>query len=408
MENKIIAISNNENKMVPIYRSNTKEIHLHSMYDLERESTIVFSKYFRADIKEYIFIGFGFGYHIRKFLNCDVKIKIVVLNKEVYELAKESISIDKISECKGVEFIFIEDLDKKSLMEISTDGDNVIFHTPSIHIMDNEDKKKVIQEKHIRYNSLKKSEKVMKNNLEYNMIHVHHKLSSIINEFSHKNVLITGAGPSLKKDIPFIKKNRDKLLLFASGTSLKPLLSQGVCPDFVIITDSSTEVYKQIADVNIDKPLLILDTASKNLVDLWNGKVILCAQAFHNNNINEKDIVKSGGSVVTTAIDIAINAHSKLIILAGADFCYTNNRSHVEGANRSTYLEDTDRDFIQVKNYNGEYCKTARSLVIFKEWIESRIHDIEIPVYNLTSEGAIIKNTLRLDNNGLSELLDRK
>jgi len=67
MENKIIAISNNENKMVPIYRSNTKEIHLHSMYDLERESTIVFSKYFRADIKEYILLVLDLGIILESF-----------------------------------------------------------------------------------------------------------------------------------------------------------------------------------------------------------------------------------------------------------------------------------------------------------------------------------------------------
>jgi len=43
---------------------------------------------------------------------------------------------------------------------------------------------------------------------------------------------IVGAGPSLDESIPELKRMRDRIVLFSGGTALRPLLRNGIVPDF--------------------------------------------------------------------------------------------------------------------------------------------------------------------------------
>jgi hypothetical protein len=43
---------------------------------------------------------------------------------------------------------------------------------------------------------------------------------------------VVGSGPSIDKDLPMIKKWREQAIVFSCGTALRPLLSNGIKPDF--------------------------------------------------------------------------------------------------------------------------------------------------------------------------------
>lgn len=43
---------------------------------------------------------------------------------------------------------------------------------------------------------------------------------------------VIGSGPSIDKDLPMIKKWKDKAIIFSCGTALRPLLRNGIRPDF--------------------------------------------------------------------------------------------------------------------------------------------------------------------------------
>jgi hypothetical protein len=43
---------------------------------------------------------------------------------------------------------------------------------------------------------------------------------------------VVGSGPSIDKDLPMIKKWREQAIVFSCGTALRPLLSNGIRPDF--------------------------------------------------------------------------------------------------------------------------------------------------------------------------------
>lgn len=61
----------------------------------------------------------------------------------------------------------------------------------------------------------------------------------------NKPVLIVGSGPSLEKNIDFVKKNQDKVIIFSSGSSLKVLLKNGIKPDVHSNLERANSIYQR-------------------------------------------------------------------------------------------------------------------------------------------------------------------
>lgn len=57
-----------------------------------------------------------------------------------------------------------------------------------------------------------------------------------------ETAVIVGAGPSLDESIETLKRIRDRVVLFSGGTSLKPLLRNGIVPDFHCELENVPEV----------------------------------------------------------------------------------------------------------------------------------------------------------------------
>jgi len=55
-------------------------------------------------------------------------------------------------------------------------------------------------------------------------------------------VFVVGSGPSLDKDMPYIKKWRDRVIVFSCGTSLGILLKNGVRPDLHVENENTPEL----------------------------------------------------------------------------------------------------------------------------------------------------------------------
>lgn len=69
------------------------------------------------------------------------------------------------------------------------------------------------------------------NNTLYNIGH-----NRVLKEFGKVNapILVAGAGPSLASSLEFIRQNIKNMIVFSCGTALKPLLDNGIVPDFQI------------------------------------------------------------------------------------------------------------------------------------------------------------------------------
>ncbi len=68
-------------------------------------------------------------------------------------------------------------------------------------------------------------------------------IKELENKITDIPAILVSAGPSLRSQCEFIKKNRDKVFLLSCDTSLKVLLKFGIIPDGVMTLDAQTHSY---------------------------------------------------------------------------------------------------------------------------------------------------------------------
>ncbi|MDA3967245.1 6-hydroxymethylpterin diphosphokinase MptE-like protein [Helicobacter sp. WB40] len=93
------------------------------------------------------------------------------------------------------------------------------------------------------------------------------KTSRILIEPKRVNapICVVGNGPSLDSLLPFIKDNKDKMIIFSCGTALKPLLNYGIKPDFQIEIERHDYLDKVLLEAPLDDiPLLCASVLNKN------------------------------------------------------------------------------------------------------------------------------------------------
>lgn len=75
---------------------------------------------------------------------------------------------------------------------------------------------------------------------------------------------IIGSGPSLDKDIEWIKENQDKAVVFSCGSAVMPLLRAGIQADFQVELENVPELYPMLLDtvkyVDVSKVHLLATT----------------------------------------------------------------------------------------------------------------------------------------------------
>jgi hypothetical protein len=63
-----------------------------------------------------------------------------------------------------------------------------------------------------------------------------------------ETAVIVGAGPSLDEGIETLHQIRDRIVLFSAGTALRPLLRQGLTPDFHCELENGSQVHEVISE----------------------------------------------------------------------------------------------------------------------------------------------------------------
>lgn len=395
-ESRVVLYENYEGYVIPKINCMDYLIALHSMYSITSEMDDYYNRYCDGSNKIVIAFGFGFGYHLQKLARTNIQMKIIVLNEDVYEIAREIVDLDIFFLNPMIEFLSVGDKDFNEMVEM-VDDDNVrlIFHMPSIYTCKNKHIKEILTECNVRRNSYLKNKQYIKENIKSNLNHFDIELYEYLPAINKKCILIVAAGPSLKYDIEHIKEIQANTFILCVGTVLKVLLDNCIEPDAVIITDPQPNVINQIEGVEIDVPLICLVSANKQLFLSWYGDKVI---AFLDENIEYSKFslsIETGGSVLTTALDISIKSNAKWIILAGADLAYTDGKTHVEGT--QFYSQENVRSETVLKGYHDEDIFTSKNLLMYKKWIEKRIERSDKEVVNMTELGSVIHGASRIE-----------
>ena len=137
-------------------------------------------------------------------------------------------------------------------------------------------------------------------------------------------------------------------------------------------------------------------TASFSVYKYYKGIIYLLYQEGYDKaeevaNRKEYPLYSVGGSVITLALDLAIQSKPDKIVLVGADMAYTDGKEHA-------FTNQLDGKQLEngrlVEKIGGGYVTTTKNLDIYRKWIEKRLQkDVDVKVYNV-SHGAKIHGTV--------------
>lgn len=378
--------------------------YLHSKYNPLREAKNFIDENYDIEIRNYIVIGLGFVYHINELLKRDVKnISIIITNLDIFKLAIENIDLSDILRSSKVKIYLgnTPSLFKDAFLEASKlESNKLILHKTSIKAMDDdmEEIRYLLEEFKVKELSTKNINYDLEGNFEFNKVNYDEVVNKLFNKFNNKPIFLVSAGPSLDKNKHLLKDIGDKGIILCVGRAVRVLLKEGVTPDFIIITDSSEDLYNsQLKGLDIEVPIIVLSTCDKNVMKYYKGKKYI---AFQNGFDKAEKLAKklsietieTGGSVATTGPDIAIRMGCNPIVFVGQDLAFSKGQTH----SKDTYSKEVNHISIlrKIKDIEGNDIYTSKNLSIYLRWIENRIREEkDITFIDATEGGARIIGT---------------
>lgn len=380
---------------------NRQSFYLHSSVNPEREASLLADSLKQAE--DYMVFGMELGYHVLELLNRHQSASVCVFESNIYMLHMAFTYIDWTTYIANgrMRVVYIDDL-KQLVSELSgrfaeMKNAELLVHYPAIKMIEDAQTRQLLEDFFVTTSSMREQGGLLDSNFEVISKLNLPECGELKDIFKDKAVVIVGAGPSVDSQLDRLRKYRDKITVFATGHITRRLVNEGIIPDAVIITDPQPLMYKQIDGVNLKGiPMILLSTASASVIDYYNGSIYVAYQSgYELAEIKAKEIgatlFETGGSVTTTALDIALRFGAGKIIFVGVDLAYTGGYSHASGEGRR--IENTD-GLRQVRSNTGDMVYTSKNLDIYRKWIERRIEGVMDTKFYNTGEGAVIKGTV--------------
>lgn len=221
--------------------------------------------------------------------------------------------------------------------------------------------------------------------------------------------ILVAAGPSLEKNVHLLKEAKGKALIIAVDTALRYLVEQGVQPDIAVAADPRKPVCLFQNDKVRQIPLAIHSSVNYKAVELMAGQKIIYASsdnAYYDGIFQlagrHMYSLRTGGSVSTLALSLAIAWGFRRLVLVGQDLALAPGKVHAGKDDIDT--EKLTGELIEIEGYYGEPVYTSPDYKNYLDWYEMVVRtDDEMEVINATEGGAKIKGTVQMS---LKEVID--
>lgn len=380
--------------------------YLYSNYNLSLAANLFAEEYTEEEAKSYHVLGLGLGYHggrlaLKEAYAKPVHIYEADINVIVLAMMYR-IDIKSMESCNM--FLHYDPDCTKLVKALQEPKAKLAIHYPSLRNLENKEIRNSFEKYFISESAYRNQKNVLKANFNYNQQYMHEvknarPIDELIDDWSKKSVYIIAAGPSLDQNIALLKQKPNDAVIIATGTVFKKLLAMQLKPDYVFVTDGNDRVVYQMSGAEHETvPMLLLCTANKGFVQKYNGNKYMIYQKdypFAEEYANEHNLTlyETGGSVSTTALDVAIRRGAGRIIFLGLDLAFTNNLAHAEGT--SSRIASQETDLIPVTAYNKKDKVLADyKFIMYREWMEKRLLCADaknIPIINATQGGSYIE-----------------
>jgi len=242
----------------------------------------------------------------------------------------------------------------------------------------------------------------------------------------NSRIAVIASGPSLDKEIDWLKANQDKLIIFSAHSAVNTLKSNGIEPDYQcsLDTELGDELIEKLG-LDFEIPFISYYKASPESLSKFE-KVLLVNEAAKANAVVFNMLLNfTHPTTGNTAVASAMLARPKQLYLIGLDFGFRDaGRDHAAGywehqnKDHKDIAPETDEHSISVEAnfedsegeiYTRAYYNTARKGV---EAALSTIRNDAILCYNLADgakiNGAEAKHSSDIDLSDYPEKADDK
>lgn len=379
-----------------------RRVYLHTNNVIARESFLLASEWAAQNREAYLFYGLGFGYPYAQLFQLDENCRITVVESNLDVLMLAAVFAPIASLLQQERFRLEIDITHRRFSELARQlgpEEGCYIHYPSVKGIRNQKHRQSLEEFFVRESSVRTQQSRLDSNFRRNQKEKAGNVCQLRERFAGRDLYIIAGGPSLDKNMGQLHdlKDREDAVILSTGTVLKKLLSAGIRPDYVIITDAGAGVCRQVEGVTgCGVPLLFLSTVNSNMLARYEGEKYRIYQAGYPlaQEAAEKEQAEcfdTGGSVTTTGMELGIRLGSRRLIFVGLDLAYTGGTNHAAGTQSVQNVEGMGA--LQVEAADGSLVETGRNLNIYREWIQGRLERMRAqgdtrPVIDATEGGA--------------------
>lgn len=384
----------------------TWSYYLHSNKDPYEEAGNWLSDIVDEEAKAYHILGCGLGYHgvtLYWKLKGNYPVHMYETDLNLLWLAMKYCFMEKPLQ----ERLYLHyDPKLRQLSEaIGLTGHKLCIHYPSLRRIPDDEIRRRYEQFFIQDSSYRNAKLLLQGNFDANLSGLYkeperiHTVDELKEHVQGKAVFIIAAGPSLDKNIALLKEHHEPgSIVVATGTVFRKLLGMGIRPDYVIVTDANERVVGQIYGVEqAGVPMLMLSTANHKFMTGYSAKHYLIFQEGYPRaeaaaKLLDLKLYQTGGSVSTTALDVAVRLGASKVIFLGLDLAYTDNLAHAQGT--SNRVATDVEELVPVRAWGGGSVCADHKFIIYREWMERRLRSEDVSgteVINATEGGSYIE-----------------
>lgn len=225
-------------------------------------------------------------------------------------------------------------------------------------------------------------------------------------------IVVCGAGPTLDDSLDTVRRLADRCLVIAVDTALPVLRRIGVRADIAVVADPQYWNTRHLDNAADSATVLIAESATHpRIFRLWRGPVRLSASLFPLGSFVDARVGRTmrlgaGGSVATSAWDLARYLGASSILLAGVDLGFPRRETHCRGSffeeriiARAHRLAPAEQGLARYLHGAGATLVPAtpegsvlsdRRMALYRSWFEQQIARRGVPTCVLAAGGSRI------------------
>ena len=176
--------------------------------------------------------------------------------------------------------------------------------------------------------------------------------------YRDKTGIVLAGGPSLADILPWVKQNRDKLIIFAVSRISRILIKHNIEPDIVVSVDPQPDNIDVSKEMFLFKESIFIHSfhVDNHMISQWPGVNLYLDNRFPwQSKLNPKNFHSAGSTVSNCALAIALQSGCRRVLLAGFDLCLSKEGiTHSKGTDEAELGPNFNTSLLEVETYGNE------------------------------------------------------